>query len=501
MPDNDIILEMRNITKWFPGVLALDKARLTLRKGRVHVLLGENGAGKSTLIKTITGAYVPDEGEIFLEGRPVKLDNPIHARQLGISVVYQEFNLISDLDVAKNIFLGRELMIGGSFVMNSRAMYSKSKEYLNKIGAKIDPHTLVRNLGVAAQQMVEITRAISTDCKILILDEPTAVLTEQEIDRLFETVNILKERGVAIVFISHRLDEIGRIGDEVTVMRDGAYVDTLLIENGNVDIDQLVRLMVGREITNKFPKEEVPIGEEILKVENLSRGGALKNISLTLRAGEILGIGGLVGAGRTEMAKAIFGFDRADTKQVSVFGKEAPIRRPRDAIKLGIGLAPEDRKAEGLNLDMSVMNNVIMACAGKMSRFGILNGRRRTKVPETLVKKLRIVTPSIHQYVQNLSGGNQQKVVLAKWLAVGSRIVIFDEPTRGIDVGAKVEVYQLMTNMVREGAGIIMISSELPELLAMSDRILVMHEGQISGELTRREATQEKILRLAAGGI
>jgi ribose transport system ATP-binding protein len=501
MPDNDIILEMRNITKRFPGVLALDKARLTLRKGKVHVLLGENGAGKSTLIKAITGAYVPDEGEIFLEGRPVKLDNPIHARQVGISVVYQEFNLINDLDVAKNIFLGKELMTGGSFVMNNRAMYSKSEEYLDQIGAKIDPRTLIRNLGVAAQQMVEITRAISTDCKILILDEPTAVLTEQEIERLFDTVTILKARGVAIVFISHRLDEIGRIGDEVTVMRDGAYVDTLPIENGNVDIDQLVRLMVGREITNKFPKEEVSIGKEILKVENLSRAGVLKNINLTLHAGEILGIGGLVGAGRTETAKAIFGFDKADTKRVFVFGREAPIRRPRDAIKLGIGLAPEDRKAEGLNLDMSIMNNVIMACADKMSRFGILNGKRRTNVPETLVKKLRIVTPSIHQYVQNLSGGNQQKVVLAKWLAVGSRIIIFDEPTRGIDVGAKVEVYQLMNNMVREGAGIIMISSELPELLAMSDRILVMHEGQISGELTRQEATQEKILRLAAGGI
>ncbi|MFP3089839.1 sugar ABC transporter ATP-binding protein [Treponema sp. TIM-1] len=499
--ENDIILEMRDITKRFPGVLALNKTRLTLRKGKVHVLLGENGAGKSTLIKTITGAYVPDEGEILLEGKPVKLDSPIHARQLGISAVYQEFNLINDLDVAKNIFLGRELMTGGSFVMNSRAMYRKSAEYLDRIGAKIDPHTVVRNLGVAAQQMVEITKAISTECKILILDEPTAVLTGQEIDRLFEAVKILKSRGVAIVFISHRLEEIGRIGDEVTVMRDGAYINTLPINDDKIDIDLLVKLMVGREIIDKFPKEEVPIGEEILKVEDLSRKGTLKNINLTLHAGEILGIGGLVGAGRTEMVKAIFGIDKVDSKKLTVFGKKVSIRQPKDAIRLGIGLAPEDRKVEGLNLVMSVMNNIIMASADRMSRFGIISKKRRVSVPETLVKKLRIVTPSIHQYVQNLSGGNQQKVVLAKWLAVGSRIVIFDEPTRGIDVGAKVEVYQLMNNMVREGAGIIMISSELPELIAMSDRILVMHEGQITGELLRQEATQEKILRLAAGGI
>jgi ribose transport system ATP-binding protein len=501
MPESDIILEMRNITKRFPGVLALDKAALTLRKGKVHVLLGENGAGKSTLIKIITGAYVADEGEIILEGRPVKLDNPIHARQLGISVVYQEFNLINDLDAAKNIFLGRELMAGRSFMMNSRAMYRKAEEYLGRIGAKIDPHVVVRNLGVAAQQMVEITKAISTDCKILILDEPTAVLTGQEIDRLFEAVNILKSRGVAIVFISHRLEEIGRIGDEITVMRDGAYVDSLPVDDGKVDIGLLVKLMVGREITNKFPKEEVPAGEEILKVEELSRNGTLKNINLTLRAGEVLGIGGLVGAGRTEMVKAIFGIDRADSKKLTVFGKKATIRQPKDAIRLGMGLVPEDRKAEGLNLVMSVMNNVIMACADQMSRLGVISRKRRFSVPEALVKKLRIATPSIHQYVQNLSGGNQQKVVLAKWLAVGSRIVIFDEPTRGIDVGAKVEVYQLMNNLVREGAGIIMISSELPELIAMSDRILVMHEGRIAGELSRQDATQEKILRFAAGGI
>ena len=385
--------------------------------------------------------------------------------------------------------------------MNSRAMYRKSAEYLDRIGAKIDPHTVIRNLGVAAQQMVEITKAISSDCKVLILDEPTAVLTEQEIDRLFEAVKILKSRGVAIVFISHRLEEIGRIGDEVTVMRDGAYVDTLPINDRHVDIDLLVKMMVGREIINKFPKEAVPLGEEILKVEELTREGVLKNISLTLHAGEILGIGGLVGAGRTEMVKAIFGIDKADTKKLTVFGKEVSIRQPKDAIKLGIGLAPEDRKVEGLNMVMSVMNNIIMASADKMSRLGIISRKRRFSVPEVLVKKLRIVTPSIHQYVQNLSGGNQQKVVLAKWLAVGSRIVIFDEPTRGIDVGAKVEVYQLMNNLVREGAGIIMISSELPELIAMSDHILVMHEGQIAGELPRREATQEKILRLAAGGI
>ncbi|MBU9737852.1 sugar ABC transporter ATP-binding protein [Diplocloster agilis] len=496
-----VVLEMKNITKRFPGVLALDKVQLTLHRGEVHVLLGENGAGKSTLIKTITGAYIPDEGEIFLEGKPVRFDSPLHAQKLGISAVYQEFNLIPELDAAKNIFLGKELMVGKTIKLNSREMYRKSEEYLETIGAKLNPRIPIKNLGVAAQQMVEIAKAIATDCKILILDEPTAVLTNQEIDRLFQVVETLTKRGVAIIFISHRLEEINRIGDRVTVMRDGAYVDTIQVEKGKLDTDYLVKLMVGREITNKFPKINVAIGEEILRVEHLNRKNVLKDINLTLHAGEILGIGGLVGAGRTEAVKAIFGADPIDSGEITVFGKKALIRQPKDAIRLGIGLAPEDRKVEGLNLGMSIKDNIIMASVDKISRCGVIGRRKRTSIPEGLKDNLRIVTPSINQMVGNLSGGNQQKVVLAKWLASDSRIVIFDEPTRGIDVGAKVEVYQLMNQLISRGVGIIMISSELPELLAMSDRILVMHEGRITGELSHEEASQEKVLRLASGGI
>ena len=354
-----VVLEMKNITKRFPGVLALDKVQLTLHRGEVHVLLGENGAGKSTLIKTITGAYIPDEGEIFLEGKPVRFDSPLHAQKLGISAVYQEFNLIPELDAAKNIFLGKELMVGKTIKLNSREMYRKSEEYLETIGAKLNPRIPIKNLGVAAQQMVEIAKAIATDCKILILDEPTAVLTNQEIDRLFQVVETLTKRGVAIIFISHRLEEINRIGDRVTVMRDGAYVDTIQVEKGKLDTDYLVKLMVGREITNKFPKINVAIGEEILRVEHLNRKNVLKDINLTLHAGEILGIGGLVGAGRTEAVKAIFGADPIDSGEITVFGKKALIRQPKDAIRLGIGLAPEDRKVEGLNLGMSIKDNII----------------------------------------------------------------------------------------------------------------------------------------------
>lgn len=494
--ENNIILEMKNITKRFPGVLALDNVQLTLRKGEVHVLLGENGAGKSTLIKTITGAYIPDEGEMFFEGEKIKLENPLHAQRLGISAVYQEFNLIPELDAAKNIFLGKEMMHGIN--LNSKEMYKKSKEYLDEIGANINLHLPVKSLGVASQQMIEIAKAISTECKVLILDEPTAVLTNQEIDKLFEVVETLKKKGVAIVFISHRLEEINRIGDKVTVMRDGTYVETVDVEKGNLDTDYLVKLMVGREITNKFPKEKVEIGEEILRVENLNRKGVLHDINLSLHRGEILGIGGLVGAGRTEVVKAIFGADKKDSGKIVLFGEEVQIKQPIDAIRLGIGLAPEDRKVEGLNLGMTIKDNIIMASVDKISKVGVINKKKRTEIPASLKEELKIVTPGINQQVGNLSGGNQQKVVLSKWLASDSKIIIFDEPTRGIDVGAKVEVYQLMNKLVQKGVGIIMISSELPELLAMSDRIVVMHEGRITGELSREEATQEKVLKLAS---
>ncbi|NPV53930.1 MAG: sugar ABC transporter ATP-binding protein [Firmicutes bacterium] len=492
---------MKDITKRFPGVLALNKVRFQLRRGEVHVLLGENGAGKSTLIKILTGAYKPDEGTILLRGEEIRIDNPAHAQALGISAVYQEFNLIPHLDAGKNIFLGREpLKEDVVKIIDKRAIYERSSNLLESLGAKIDPRIPVKRLGVASQQMVEIAKALAANAEILVLDEPTAVLTEEETERLFSVVRNLTARGVAVIYISHRLEEVAQIGDRATVFRDGEYVATVDLKGADIDIDYLIQLMVGRRLDEKFPKARVEPGCEVLRVTNLSRKGVLHDISFSLRSGEILGLAGLVGAGRTELARAIFGADPIDGGEIYVEGRLVRIRSPRDAIALQIGLAPEDRKTEGLVQLLPVDRNIILASAGRVSHRGILNLRRQSEVSWDLVRSLRIVTPNLKQKVMYLSGGNQQKVVLAKWLASQSRIIIFDEPTRGIDVGAKVEVYQLMNELVRRGVGIIMISSELPEILAMSDRILVLHEGRITAELTREEATQEKILRYAAGG-
>lgn len=498
----EVILEMQNITKKFPGVLALNKVNFQLRRGEVHVLLGENGAGKSTLIKILTGANIPDEGIILIEGKKTAIKNPIHAEELGISAVYQEFNLIPFLDGGKNIFLGREITKGKIIkTLNKKEMYQKSAEILKSLGAKINLRIPIDKLGVASQQMIEIAKALSTKAKILILDEPSAVLTEEEIERLFSVIKLLTARGVAIIYISHRLEEIAKIGNRVTVLRDGQYIKTVDVENGKIDVDYLIQLMVGRKLNEQFPKETVPPGAELLKVTNLTRNGVINKINLSLRAGEILGIAGLVGAGRTEVARAIFGADKIDGGEILIEGKPVKISSPRNAIAMKIGLAPENRKTEGLVQLLPVDSNINLSSMDRISTKGVISKRKMSAISAELVTNLRIVTPSLKQKVVNLSGGNQQKVVLAKWLASESKIMILDEPTRGIDVGAKVEVYQLMNELVKQGVGIIMISSELPELLAMSDRILVMHEGKITGELTRKEASQEKILRLAAGGV
>lgn len=496
------ILELVGITKRFPGVLALDKVNFDLRAGEVHVLLGENGAGKSTLIKTMTGAFIPDEGIIKVSGKEVQITGPIHAQELGIGAVYQEFNLIPDLNVGENVFLGKEPMIG-SFIkrIDRKTVARRTKEALDKVGAEIDIRTKTSSLGVASQQMIEIAKALNADSKILILDEPSAVLTEKEITKLFEVIKMLTDAGVGIVYISHRLEEINMIADRVTIMRDGQYITTLEVEKGKVDKDELIRLMVGRELTELFPKEKVTIGDEMLRVEHLKQEGKLNDVSFTVHKGEILGIGGLIGAGRTETAKAIFGADKLDSGKIFIEGKEVKINSPRDAINLGIGLAPEDRKVEGLIQILEIDSNINMASMGNVSTGNHINMKKMFKVSDDLAKKLQIATPSLRQFVNKLSGGNQQKVVLAKWLATNAKIIILDEPTRGIDVGAKVEVYKLMNELVKEGASIIMISSELPELLAMSDRILVMHGGTITGEVSAEEATQEMILTYAAGDM
>jgi ribose transport system ATP-binding protein len=494
-----VILEMRNITKRFPGIIALRDVSFQLKAGEVHVLLGENGAGKSTLIKILTGANPDFEGEIVLFGQPQKINSPQHAIELGISAVYQEFNLVPQLDAGNNIFLRKPLRSGPLRTVDRREMYRRAGGFFSTLGMKIDPTVPVKRLGIAAQQMVEISKTLATNARIVVFDEPTAVLTEEETDHLLTVIRGLTARGVGIIYISHRLEEIFKIGDRATILRDGQYISTVDLKSG-INVDGLIQLMVGRRLTEQFPKVQVPLGPELLRVEHITRKGVLHDLSFSVHAGEIVGIAGLVGAGRTELAKAIFAADPIDSGQVFLEGKPVRFASPRDAIRRHIGLAPEDRKAEGLVQLLPVDSNIIMASVGSITRGGVISARKRSELTHRLVKGLRIVTPNVRRKVMYLSGGNQQKVVLAKWLASGCRVIIFDEPTRGIDVGAKVEVYTLMNDLIHQGVGIVMISSELPELLGMADRILVMHEGRFTAEYPRASATQEKILLSATGG-
>jgi ribose transport system ATP-binding protein len=494
----DPVLKMVQIDKRFPGVHALSKVDFELRRGEVHCLLGENGAGKSTLIKILSGAYQPDSGEIYLHGKPVRIENPHDGQMMGISVVYQELNLVPVLSVAENMFLGRYPMTNGMVDWNR--MYTEARTLLQELHADLDVRLAIRDFGVAQQQVVEISKALGLNASIIVMDEPTAALTDREIDELFRTINTLKAKGVSIIYISHRLEEVPVIGDRVTVLRDGELVGTRDVKG--ITQNDMIRMMIGRDLKEKFPKEKIERGGELLRVEGLGRGDAVNDVSFTLHKGEILGLSGLVGAGRTEVARLIFGADEHDRGKIFIEGEEAHISKPSDAIKYGIGFLTEDRKAQGLVLVLSVAHNVTLAAMEALfPNSPLINLGRERQQAEYYVKAMRVRTPSLYHRVQFLSGGNQQKTVVAKWLCSHSRILIFDEPTRGIDVGAKVEVYQLMNELVKEGAGIIMISSEMPEILGMSDRILVMHGGQVMGELSPREATEEKILRLAMGGI
>ncbi len=496
--NHDVVLKMTQIDKRFPGVHALCDVDFELRRGEVHVLLGENGAGKSTLIKILCGAYQPDSGEIRLHGKPIRIESPYDGQMQGIAVVYQELNLIPLLSVAENIFLGRQPMRGQLIDWNK--MNADATKLLAELHVDIDPRVQIRTLGVAQQQMVEITKALSLNASIIVMDEPTAALTEREIDELFHTIRMLKERGVSIIYISHRLEEVGIVGDRITVLRDGQLVGTVNVKD--VTIDDMIRMMIGRTLKDKFPKELVECGNELLRVEHLTRGKAVRDVTFTLRCGEILGIAGLVGSGRTELARLIFGADPPDSGQTYIDGEEVKIASPSDAINHGIGFLTEDRKGQGLVLKMTVNHNITLAALEALfPNTSVLNLKLEREVANKYVNDMRVRTPSLEQKVQFLSGGNQQKAVIAKWLCSRSKILIFDEPTRGIDVGAKVEVYQLMTELIKQGAGIIMISSEMPEVLGMSDRIMVMHEGAVGGFLDRDEATEEKILRFAMGGV
>ncbi|HCJ8624732.1 TPA: sugar ABC transporter ATP-binding protein [Escherichia coli] len=494
---SETFLQMKHITKRFPGVLALNDVQFSLRRGEVHALLGENGAGKSTLMKILSGVYQPDEGEIIFEDKPVSFSDPLSAQNVGITIIHQEFNLFPELTVEENIFIGREFCKKNRWRLDEKQQRQATIEILQKLNLAIKPDTLVADLTVAQQQMVEIAKAISVNARILIMDEPTAALTETEIESLFRVTRLLKEQGTGIVYISHRLEELALIADRATVMRDGQYISTVDYEC--VKISDLIAMMVGRDLGNIYPRREalqqrIPV----LEVNGLTRKGVLNDINFTLYRGEILGFAGLMGAGRTELARAIFGADSIDSGTLKLNGKETVIKDISDAIQQGISYLTEDRKKEGLALNLSVERNIMLGNYPEYSdRFGNVDSHRCQQTSEEQVKALRIKTPNLEQAALNLSGGNQQKIIIARWVCKDTDILIFDEPTRGIDVGAKLEIYELMNRLVAKGKSIIMISSELPEVLGMCDRILVMRSGRITGELSAKEATQEKIMQYA----
>lgn len=487
------ILEMKNISKSFPGVRALSDINLSAVKGEVHGLLGANGAGKSTLMKVLSGVIQPDKGDIFYNGKKVTFNSPLDAQEKGIAIIHQELSLVSSLTVAENIFLGR--LYGKSFNVNWKEVNEKAAHYLSKVGTNIDPRTKISDLSVAQMQLVEIAKALSFEADLIIMDEPSAVLSGAELEVLFDTINHLSNEEVTIFYISHRLEEIFRICDRITILRDGELVETTNIENTNRE--QIIKSIIGRELTEEYPQIATnEVEEEVLSVKNLSIKGVLHNINFTLRKGEVLGIAGLVGSGRTEIARSIFGADKFDEGEIIYRGKKVSMD-PRKAILSGISLVPEDRKEQGLIIDYPLMKNFTMTALKKVSRWGFLNIRKEREESDTLVNRLAIKTPSIHQSALNLSGGNQQKVVVAKHLFADTDILILDEPTRGVDVGARRELYDVIDQLVQMGKSIILISSDWEELIALSSRIIVLHEGEVKGELSEQEANSEKILELA----
>lgn len=493
---NKVILKMTDINKSFSGVKALNGAALELRAGEVHALMGENGAGKSTLMKILTGIHQRDSGEIEVFGEKVNFQNVKESQEKGIAIIHQELNMMKDLTVAQNIFIGREIIKNGIFI-DDREMEREAKKLLDYVGVNISPRKRLGDLTVGKQQMVEIAKAISLNSKLLVLDEPTAALTSVEVDELFRIMKELKAKGIGMVYISHRMDEIKRISDRVTVMRDGEYIGT--VNTAETDNEEIVRMMVGRVIYGKIKEksacpENAPV---VLEVKNLNVADTVKDVSFSLRKGEILGFSGLMGAGRTEVARAVFGADKKDGGEIKINGRSVEIDTPEEAVKKGICYISEDRKRFGLLLDKSVTENSVLASVPKFTRLGFIDDAGAARTAEEVNKKLRTKTSSMSQILRNLSGGNQQKVVVARWLIRDVDIFIFDEPTRGIDVGAKSEMYELMEELVKKGKSIIMISSELAEVQRLSDRVIVMCEGRITAELPIQEATQENIMKYA----
>jgi rhamnose transport system ATP-binding protein len=494
----EYILELKNITKSFSGVEVLHDVSFTLRPGEVHALLGENGAGKSTLVKIITGVHQPDHGEILLNGARVHFSDARESLHAGVAAIYQELSLFPDLDVAENIFVGRQPITTGGRI-DWKKLYRDAEQLLTSLGVHLDLKQKARSLSIAQQQMVEIARAISINARILIMDEPTSSLTLNEVADLFRLVRRLRESGTAIIFISHRLEELFEIAERVTVFRDGSYIDTRSMKD--ISRDELIHLMVGRTIPNLFPKQDVQAGDVILKVENLSRAGAFENISFELRRGEILGMAGLVGAGRTNVARAIFGVEPATGGRIQIDGKDVAVTSSQQAKELGIAYVPEDRQLHGLIPAMSLTSNISLSMIQNYARRGWLRDSVERKAAYGAARQMEVRASHIWQNARELSGGNQQKVVLAKWLSTQPRILVLDEPTRGIDVGTKAAVHALMSRLASEGMAILMISSELPEVLGMSDRIIVMREGHVTGLFTRAEATQEKIISAATQAV
>lgn len=488
----DYILELRGITQEFPGVKALDNVSFKVERGKVHALAGENGAGKSTLIKVLAGIYVNYQGEVYFEDEKFSAKTPNEAQKYGISVVHQELKLSETLTVAENIFLGNWMMKNG--LVDWRGMKKKARQMIAELGMDIDVDEIVENLTVAKKQIVEICKAINGECKLLIMDEPSATLTDKELVILFEIIERLTKQGITTIYISHKMDEIFKICDNITVIRDGQHIKTMPLDT--VTRPELINLMVGRELGLEYPKETIEPGEIVLEVDNLVREGVFKDVNFNLRKGEILGVSGLVGSGRTELVRAILGIDKVTSGTIKHKGEMIKNKSFKQAIKRGFGLVPEDRKKQGLVQIFPVKENICMVSIDKIISGGIIRNNKENEYAQEYVEKLNVSLPSINTEVQYLSGGNQQKVVVAKWLMQDSEIFILDEPTRGIDVGAKSEIYRLMNQLVKSGKSVIMISSELPEIIGMSDRVIVMHEGHCVGELKRDELSQEKIMSL-----
>lgn len=496
--EDQVILKMTGITKRFPGTLALDRVQLTCEKGKVHILLGENGAGKSTLVKIISGVYSRDEGTVWYDGKEVNFSNVRQTMDAGISMIHQELNLLPERTIAQNIYLGHEPMVKGlKGVVDYKQMVRDSKLLMESLGLDLNPNTLVKKLSIAQMQMVEVVKALSKEVKLVIMDEPTSSLTSREITKLFEIVEKLKQKGVAIIYISHRMDEIKRIGDCVTVMRDGQYIDT--VDVAEVELDTLISMMVGRKIEKMYERNYREPGPVIFETKDLT-GYRFRNVNISVREGEIVSLSGLIGAGRTEIAKAVFGDEPIEGGSYTLYGTSFTRTNPKKSIQHSMGFLPEDRKAEGLILQMPIKENLVSASLNKVFQYGILRSKPEDQIGKKYVEELRIATPNAEKLVGELSGGNQQKVVIGKWLETGCKFLIIDEPTRGIDVGAKSEIYKLLDKLVQEGYGILMISSELNEVIGISDRVYVMKDGEITGELRRENLTQEAIMRYAVGG-